>query len=372
MHTSTRRAVTYSSAFTIPLLVTYVVAWLSLPSFVFEHLVVLLVIAVAIPWGLGPAVVAAVVSVLADNLLLREPIGRPAISGYRDVIDLALFATVAVVVSGLMRRAHTARRVAQEAAQRERRAHDQLDHLIATIAHDLSTPLSVLRNTVALARSPRGAHIEWQLLIERLDMASARATSLLRMLSDARALHVDGLEMTLATHDLAAVVRPIVTMMDRTSERHPLVLSLPDYPVMIHADAERIGCVVQNLISNAIKYSPAGGPVEVSVEVASASAVLRVRDHGIGILPDALPHIFTRAYRGPGVEAYAPGCGLGLSIAAEVVQRHHGSIEASPAEGRGTVFRVRLPLRPGASPPAPIADLIERELASVPSSNQSR
>jgi K+-sensing histidine kinase KdpD len=60
------------------------------PPFIFEHLIVLLVVVIAIPWGLGPAILAAVVSVVSDNVLLREPIGRPTISGYRDVLDLLL------------------------------------------------------------------------------------------------------------------------------------------------------------------------------------------------------------------------------------------------------------------------------------------
>ena len=71
-------------------------AWLGWPPFLFEHLIILLVVGVASPWGLGPAIVAAVVSVLSDNVLLREPIGRPTITGYRDVLDLLLFAAVAV------------------------------------------------------------------------------------------------------------------------------------------------------------------------------------------------------------------------------------------------------------------------------------
>src|SRR5688500_12176793 len=89
----------YVLALAVALALTYVVALASLPAFIFEHRVVLVVVGVAIPGGLGPAIVAAVVSVLADNILLQEPNGRPGITGPRDVIDLALFAAVAVIVS---------------------------------------------------------------------------------------------------------------------------------------------------------------------------------------------------------------------------------------------------------------------------------
>ena len=355
MRFHTRPFVGYTAAFVIPVVIIYVVTWLSLPAFLFEHLIVLLVLAVAIPWGVRPAIVAAVVSVAADNLLLREPIGRPTISGYRDVVDLALFATVAVVVSGLMRSAHTARVGAQAAADRERRARAELDGLIATITHDIATPLSVLRNTLQFAKRRATADVDWSQMLIRLDTASARATSILRTLCDAQAMESDAFKIDAGPCDLATVVAPIVTMMDRTSERHPLILTVPERPVTIEADAERIQRVLENLISNAIKYSPEGGAVEISVDVDGECGVLQVRDHGIGIADEVLPHIFARSYRAPGASQYAPGLGLGLSIAAQVVHHHRGSIVAAPAEGRGTVFVVRLPLTPSKASSMPPA-----------------
>lgn len=114
------QATGYVLGIAIPVGITYVVAWLGWPSFIFEHLIVLLVVAIAIPWGLGPAIVAAAVTVTSDNVLLREPIGRPTIAGYRDVLDLLPFGAVAVVISELVRRAHAARLVAEQAAARER------------------------------------------------------------------------------------------------------------------------------------------------------------------------------------------------------------------------------------------------------------
>lgn len=334
----------YAAALAVPVAITYVATWLKLPPFVFEHLIVLLVLSVAIPWGLGPAIVAAITSVLSDNFLMREPIGSPTISGYRDVIDLALFAIVAIVVSGLVTRAQSARLVAQSSADRERRALEERDRLIATVTHDMATPLSVLSGTVQLARRQSAtAEVDWSRLLGRLETASARATSLLRTLSDARALASDGLNLDLKTHDLRALVSPIVSMMDRFSERHPVMLTMPDYPVILRADGDRLQRVLENLVNNAIKYSPDGGAVEVTVAVDGDHALLTVRDHGIGISADALPRIFDPTFRATEAVAHAPGLGLGLSIAAKVVARHGGTIAAAGAEGSGTVMSVRLP-----------------------------
>lgn len=333
----------YAAALAAPVAITLAVAWLKLPPFVFEHLIILLVLSVAIPWGFGPAIVAAIASVVSDNVLLREPVGVPTISGYRDVLDLALFAIVAIVVSALVTRAQTARLVAQSAAGRERHALEQRDRLIATISHDLATPLSVLSGTVQLAKLQSARQtVDWSRLLDRLETASARATSLVRTLSDAQALASDGLDLRLDTHDLRTLVAPIVSMMDRFSERHPVTFSVPESPVLVEADGDRLQRVVENLVNNAIKYSPDGGAVEVSVEVDGDHALLEVRDHGIGISPEALPRIFESSYRAPEAPAHAPGLGLGLSIAAQVMARHGGTIAAAAAEGAGTVVSIRL------------------------------
>ena len=335
----------YVSAIGLPVGITYAVAWLGWPPFIFEHVVVLLVVVIAIPWGLGPAIITAVVSVVSDNVLLREPIGRPTITGFRDVLDLLLFAAVAVVISELVRRAHGARLVAEQAAERERRAREDRDRLIATVTHDLATPLSVLSGTVQFVkRHGTASEVDLSRLLGRIETASARATSLVRTLADAQALESQDFGLRLDTHDLRGLVGPIVEMMDRFSERHPIVAVTPEQPVHVVADGDRLQRVLENLINNAIKYSPDGGAVELSIASDGDHAVVRVRDYGIGISPEALPRIFEASYRAREATTCAQGLGLGLSIAAQVIARHRGTIEAAPAEGRGTRFTVRLPL----------------------------
>jgi signal transduction histidine kinase len=338
-------AVGYANALAIPVLINAAVTWLDIPPFVFEHLVVLMVLGVAIPWGLGPAVVAAIVAVMSHNVLLREPVGRPTIDGYRDVVDIVLFAAVAVVVSALVRRLQSARLAAQAAVARERRIQEERDRLIATVVHDLATPLAILSGTVQLARR-RGITPATDLtrLFGRLETASARATSLVKMLADAQALDSDRFGLEVVTLDLRTLVAPIVEMMDRFSERHPLILDLPEHAVVVDVDADRLQAVLENLVNNAIKYSPDGGTVEVSVGIEGQHAVVRVRDQGIGISSQALPRIFERSFRAPEAAAHAPGLGLGLSIASQVVKRHGGTIAAVAANGCGTIVSVHLPL----------------------------
>jgi signal transduction histidine kinase len=250
-----------------------------------------------------------------------------------------------VIVSTLVRRAHDARRAAQEAAERERRARADRCRLIEAISHDLATPLSVLRTSVQFAKRTRTTGGEdWARLLQRLDTATTRATSLVRLLSDVEAVDSSDIALEVADHDLRDVIAPIVTMMDRCSERHPVLLAVPEEPVVIRGDADRLQRVIENLIGNAIKYSPDGGAVEISLDVSDDHAVLQVRDYGIGIPPAEASRIFDRCYRAPKAAARAAGSGLGLSIAAQVVSRHGGTITASAADGQGTVMEVRLPL----------------------------
>jgi signal transduction histidine kinase len=347
----------YVVAVALPVSLTMLVLALELPAFVFEHLVVLLVVAFAIPWGLGTATTAAVVAVSADNVLLRDPVGQPAITGVRDALDLFLFIAVAVIVSGLVTRARRERMRAEDAAERERRAREERDRLIATVTHDLGTPLAVLAGTLQFARrAGSNADLDLPRLLGRLETATGRAASLVRMLADVQAIDSASLALNRTLVDLREIVAPIVEMLDRVSDSHPVVLAMPARPLTIDGDPERLKRVVENLINNAIKYSPAGGAVEVTLGSEDGHAVVQVRDYGIGISSDARSRVFERSYRAPEALVTAPGLGLGLSIAAEIVARHGGAIEARPAEPCGTVMTMRLP----SHVPDPRADAIGR------------
>lgn len=339
------RAAYYALAIVLPLCVIGVGVRVALPAFVFEHLMVLLVVALAVGGGRGPAIAAAVAGSIGDNLLLREPVGRPAITGVRDLVDFGLFITVGVVVGWLVDRLRVARLSAVEAAEQERRIREERDRLVATITHDLATPLSAIQGTIQFARKYASvSELDPVRLLVRVETAAQRATSLLRALQDTRSIEQQSLSLDLQVVDLQGVVEPIVKMLDDTSDRHPIALEMDSAPLVVRGDAPRLGRVVENLITNAIKYSPGGGAIEVCVQQDHDCAMLTVRDHGIGIPESAQERLFELGYRAPLAVSVAPGMGLGLYIASEVVRRHGGSIAATAASGGGTLFIVRLPL----------------------------
>jgi signal transduction histidine kinase len=335
----------YSSALAIPIATMLIGTRVGMPAFVFEHLIILFVVGIAVLWGMGPAVLAAFAAALGDNIILRDPAGRPTITGIRDVLDLVMFVAVAVTVGWVVAKARHDRARAELSADRERHARADRDRLIAMVSHDLATPLSVIRGTIEFARhAGPGAAVDMDRMWVRLDTAATRATSLIRTLGDARTLDSGELTLDLRYADVRILITPVIQMMDRMSERHPVLVALPNEPAMVECDSERVQRVFENLVSNAIKYSPDGGAIEVEVTTNETDVVVKVQDYGMGISADALPHVFERGYRAREAVATAPGLGLGLNIASEIVKRHGGSIEARRGQPRGSIVTVRLPL----------------------------
>jgi signal transduction histidine kinase len=181
-------------------------------------------------------------------------------------------------------------------------------------------------------------------LLSRVETAAGRATSLLRTLADTQSLQEQSLTLTLRPIDLRTIVERTAAMLDEVSDRHSIVLTMDGTALVVNVDAERVGRVLENLITNAIKYSPHGGSVEIAVSERAGWAEVTVRDDGIGLPPDAAAQIFDVGYRAPEAENVAPGLGLGLYIAAEVVRLHGGVITADPLPSSGAMFTVRLPL----------------------------
>ena len=145
-------AARYILATALPLAAIILALRLAMPAFIFEHLTVLLVVVMAMLGGRGPAVLVGVVATIGDNVLLREPIGRPAIDGFRDILDFALFLVVATTVGWLVNDLRAAKERALESANRERLAREERDQPVATVTHDLATPLTAIQGTIEFMR----------------------------------------------------------------------------------------------------------------------------------------------------------------------------------------------------------------------------
>jgi two-component system, OmpR family, phosphate regulon sensor histidine kinase PhoR len=147
--------------------------------------------------------------------------------------------------------------------------------------------------------------------------------------------------------DLTSLVAEAVADLAQRAESAALTVeSRLEGPVVVAADQVRMRQVVDNLLSNAVKYTPAGGTVTVLLEPLGDVVDLVVADSGIGISEQDRTRLFTKFYRAPEAEARAiPGIGLGLAITSAIVEAHHGTVSVESEPGRGSSFRVRLPVR---------------------------
>ncbi len=234
------------------------------------------------------------------------------------------------------------------------KAAEQLkDEFLSIAAHELRTPLAVLKGFVQtlLVQTARGKGqelVEWQLeALQNIDQATARLVELTEDLLDVTRLQAGRLAVQVDPTDLVALTRRVVTRLQMTTARHTLSLVTPLEHLVAQVDPRRMEQVLSNLIGNAIKYSPAGGSIEVTIgeEEQAHAALLCVSDHGIGIPAQQHLLVFGRFARADNARAYGiGGTGLGLYLCRELVERHGGRVWFESVEGQGSTFFVALPL----------------------------
>ena len=232
------------------------------------------------------------------------------------------------------------------------------DQFIALVSHELRTPLTSIIGYIKLlgdkrTSAPNAAHFA--------EVIQRNAERLLRLVGDL--LFLSQLQSgTLAVQprptDLAEVAARAVADIRAEAERKNIDLDLLSAEVPpAEADPARIGQLLGNLLANAVKFTPDGRRVEVRLQHQAGQAMLAVSDTGPGIPAADQEQIFERFFRTAAATRQAiPGTGLGLTISKAIVDAHHGSITVDSAEGRGTVFTVRLPLRQLAGRPLSPAD----------------
>jgi len=218
---------------------------------------------------------------------------------------------------------------------------------VATVSHELRTPLTSIAGYVSILLEDGDAlpaQVAAQLRV--VERNTVRLTGLVEALLQ-EAHHEDGLLRLSRTEvDLASIALARVQAARPEADARRIDLGHEvSGPLLLVADGERIGQVIDNLVSNAIKYTPSGGRVQVGVRTDGGWAEVRVADTGIGICDADRDRLFTRFYRTrAAAESAIQGVGLGLSISKTIVESHGGRIEVASEVGRGSEFVVRLPI----------------------------
>ena len=230
----------------------------------------------------------------------------------------------------------------------ERKQLEQLkDEFLGVASHELKTPVTSIKGyTQLLERRFRNDGDERSAgLLQKMNVQLQKLTLLIEDLLDVTRLESGKLLFRYSSFDYNELLDEIVEETQRTTTRHTIIKQLAP-TVTLSADRDRIGQVLSNLLTNAIKYSPQADTIIVRTVQTDDAIVTSVRDFGIGIAAEKQQHIFERFFRVEGETlATYPGLGLGLYIAAEFVRRHHGSIWVESEEGKGTTFSFSLPLK---------------------------
>jgi len=217
---------------------------------------------------------------------------------------------------------------------------------VANVSHELRTPLTAVKGTVETLRD--GAVDDPEVRDRFLATVESETDRLIRLVNDLMILSradSKALNLRRETIDLAELVRGTVERLAPQAESQGVALQTEARATLVWADADRIEQVLVNLLDNAIKYSRPGGTVTVSVETdQDRSALIQVRDEGIGIPAEDLPHIGQRFYRADKARSRADGgSGLGLAIAQALVQAHGGRLWLESQEGQGALVMFTLP-----------------------------
>lgn len=232
--------------------------------------------------------------------------------------------------------------VFNDLARRVKEQRESQLRFLAGVAHDLRTPLNAMKlgaDTLTEDATMEDLQIVSEMISRQVSQLERQVGDLL----DTSRIEAGNLDLRLAEHNLTELTENTVMLFKGTSPRHLVRVAHLREPVVCRCDSTRIGQVLTNLISNAIKYSPSGGDITVELTPGAKEVSISVKDEGIGISEEDLPRVFEPFRRTASTRETIPGIGLGLSVSKRIAEAHGGQIVVSSKPGAGSTFTLRLP-----------------------------
>ena len=219
---------------------------------------------------------------------------------------------------------------------------DKKDEFIGLASHELKTPLTSIQGYLQILNNDMSEERRKEFL-RRTSQQVKKLTNLVSDLLDISKIHAGKLQFNPAPFDLCEVTQDAIELISYSNKTHQIRLQTDLNKLIINGDGQRIEQVILNLLTNAIRYSPAAYEVDVYILQENGVAKVGVRDRGIGIAEDKLEQIFSRFYRVTENQTVS-GLGLGLYLSQQIINRHHGRIWAESTPGEGSVFYFTLPI----------------------------
>ncbi len=245
------------------------------------------------------------------------------------------------------------KRVETELAEANRRK----DEFLAMLGHELRNPLAPIMNSLQILRLEKPLSPQAQQAVDMMERQARHLTRLVDDLLDVSRITRGKIHLRRSRVELHTIVEHAVDTTRHLieSRQHELTVSLPAESIWLEADPARMEQVLGNLLCNAAKYTEPGGRIWLTAERQGPEVIIRIKDTGIGILPEMLPHIFdifVQADRA--LDRAQGGLGIGLTLVKALVEMHEGKVEAhSPGVGKGAEFIVRLPVVAEVAPVKP-------------------
>lgn len=313
--------------------------------------------------GFWPGMLTTLISAVGADYFWFGPRGSWPVPDAADAVALVAFLCVGAAISGLnegwRRGVLAAQKMESERRdliERERHARAHAEHasrmkdqFLSMVSHELRTPLHAVLGYADLLTLRPLSEEERAHAVTAIQRNARAQAELIDSLLDLSRIETGKLHLQLGEIDLSAVVSRAADVVRPAADAKKIALEvkLPAAAVRIIGDGVRLQQVVWNLVSNAVKFTPPGGRVELLLNGGHSRTQIRVSDTGQGISAEFLPHVFDRFAQGPGASTRPDrGLGLGLAIVRELVEAHGGTVTGESAgEGRGSTFTVTLPVR---------------------------
>ena len=309
------------------------------------------VAASAVLAGFGPALLATIGTTLLAAYF-TPPAGF-AISLNTNGLDVIgfFFEGLVIAILGAAVRAAFGRTV--ESLRRREQLEQERSALIATVNHEIRTPLAALSGHLQLASRYARREDMRERVAPSIDEAQRQVGRLLRLADDLQVISDASAVFRVEpeSFDLALAARSAARRVEALDSAREVTVNAPA-ALLVRADPARLDQILDNLLKNAVAYSPRQTPIEISTSAEAERAVIRVRDHGAGIDPEERERIFERFARGVAV-ASQPGMGIGLYVSRAIATRMGGRLFIEESSSEGTVFAVEIPLAPAEADVAP-------------------